>query len=232
MNKHINSQFDEDLKNISTKVLELGGLVENQIASAIYSLTEFDRAAAERVRDIEKKVNTFEVDIDLALSQLIAKRQPNASDLRLILGIGKTVANLERAGDEAARIARMVLLMINEDGPRKMPIAELRLASQLAIALMKRSLDSLARLDVEEAVRVMQEDDQIDAEFDGFMRKLVTFMMEDPRTISPCLDLLFVAKALERIGDHAKNISEIVIYISKGTDIRHQPIEHVKSVIS
>jgi len=209
----------------------LGGMVERQITAALHALSEFDRVAADQVIEIERKVNTYEIEIDLTLSQIIAKRQPNASDLRLILGIGKICANLERAGDEAARIARMVLSMISEDGTRKMPIAELRLASQLAISLMRRSLDSLARLDVEEALRVMQEDDQIDAEFDGFMRKLVTFMMEDPRTISSCLDLLFVAKALERIGDHAKNIGEIVIYISKGTDIRHTPIDQVKSVI-
>lgn len=232
MTKHINSQFDEDLTQVSSHVLELGGVVEKQISLAISSLVNYDRRNALQVLEEEVRVNQYEIDIDLELAQLIAKRQPNATDLRLILGIGKTVANLERAGDEASRIARMVMSMHEKDALRRIPVSDLKHASDLALSLLKRSLDSLARLDAVEAFKIMKEDNQIDEEFGNFMRKIVTFIMEDPRNITACLDLVFVAKAIERIGDHAKNISEIVIYIAKGADVRHTPYDVIESTLS
>lgn len=231
MEKHISSQFDSELNSISSRVLELGGVVESQIANAIMALTHFDLGVSERVLEVEKTVNKMELEIDRDLSTMIVRRQPAASDLRFLIGISKTTANLERAGDEAAKIARMARSIIESGSGRRMPVAELRLAAELASQILRRALDALARLDVNEALQIMREDDKIDIEFNGFVRKLVTFMMEDARTISPSLDLLFVAKALERIGDHAKNIGEMIIYIVKGEDVRHIPLEDVESVI-
>jgi phosphate transport system protein len=147
------------------------------------------------------------------------------------MAISKATANLERVGDEAAKIARMVKSMLVHGSFRALPSSELRLATEMASNLLRKSLDAFARLDTVTAVSILKEDDLIDQEFDGFVRKLITYMMEDPRTISSGLDLLFVAKALERIGDHAKNIAELIIYIVKGEDIRHASIEHIESTI-
>lgn len=231
MEKHISSQFDSELNSISSRVLELGGVVESQITSAILALTSFDTVAAERVFQLEKTVNQMERDIDRDLSTMLVLRQPAARDMRFLMGISKTTANLERAGDEATKIARMARSIIESGSARRIPVADLRLAAELASQILRRALDALARLDVNEALSIMREDDKIDIEFNGFVRKLVTFMMEDARTISPSLDLLFVAKALERIGDHAKNIGEMIIYIVKGEDVRHIPLSDVESVI-
>ncbi|MCJ7798226.1 MAG: phosphate signaling complex protein PhoU, partial [Polaromonas sp.] len=170
-------------------------------------------------------------DIDKELSSIIARRQPTARDLRLLIAISKTTANLERAGDEAEKIARMVRSMISSGDARKLPSSELRIAADLASGLLRKALDAFARLDVNVAVSILKEDDAIDQEFDGFVRKLITYMMEDPRTISPSLDLLFVAKAIERIGDHAKNIAEFIIYVVKGADVRHTSMEAIESVV-
>ena len=171
----------------------------------------------------------MELDIDRELSSIIARRQPTARDLRLLMAISKTTANLERAGDEAEKIARMVKSIILSGAARALPSSDLRVAAELASDLLRKALDAFARLDTVAAVSIVKEDDQIDEEFDGFVRKLITYMMEDPRTISPSLDLLFIAKAIERIGDHAKNIAEFIIYIVKGADVRHSPIDQVES---
>jgi phosphate transport system protein len=187
--------------------------------------------AAEQVSANESRVNSMEVEIDHALSSIIARRQPTARDLRLLMAISKTTANLERVGDEAEKIARMVRSIIQSGAPRSLPSLELRVAADLASGLLNKALDAFARLDVTAAVAILKEDDLIDQEFDGFVRKLVTYMMEDPRTISPSLDLLFLAKAIERIGDHAKNIAEFIIYVVKGEDIRHTSMEKIESVV-
>ncbi|NCV62576.1 MAG: phosphate transport system regulatory protein PhoU [Betaproteobacteria bacterium] len=171
------------------------------------------------------------VEIDRELSTIIARRQPTAKDLRLLMAISKATANLERAGDEANKIARMVKSLINSGGFRSLPSSELRLTTEMASGLLRKALDAFARLDTSTALSILKEDDLIDKEFDGFVRKLITYMMEDPRTISPSLDLLFVAKALERIGDHAKNIAELIIYIVKGEDVRHTSMEHIESTL-
>ena len=231
MDKHISSQFDAELGSVSTRVLELGGLVESQIRHAVYSLSQFNSEVADQVIATEAKVNSMEVEIDRDLSSIIARRQPTARDLRLLIAISKITANLERAGDESEKIARMVKAIINSGSARALPSSELRIASDLASGLLRKALDAFARLDVTEAVSILKEDDLIDAEFDGFVRKLVTYMMEDPRTISASLDLLFVAKAIERIGDHAKNIAEFIIYVVKGADVRHIALAEVESAV-
>ena len=229
--KHLSSQFDNELNSVSSRLMEMGGLVESQIQQAVYALSLFVENVADGVIENEHKVNTMEIAIDRELSMIIAKRQPTANDLRLLMAISKATANLERAGDEAAKIARMVKSMMAHGGFRALPSSELRLATEMASDLLRKSLDAFARLDTPTAVTILKEDDLIDKEFDGFVRKLITYMMEDPRTISSSLDLLFVAKALERIGDHAKNIAELIIYIVKGEDVRHTSIEHIESTI-
>ena len=231
MDKHISSQFDAELGSVSSRVLELGGLVESQIRHAVYSLSQFSIEAADQVIATEAQVNSMEVEIDRDLSSIIARRQPTARDLRLLIAISKMTANLERAGDESEKIARMVKSIINSGNSRAMPASELRIAADLASGLLRKALDAFARLDVTEAVSILKEDDLIDQEFDGFVRKLVTYMMEDPRTISASLDLLFLAKAIERIGDHSKNIAELIIYVVKGADVRHIALAEVESVI-
>jgi len=229
--KHLSTQFDAELTHVSSQVMEMGGLVESQIRQAIYSLSQFNMDAAAQVSAKEVRVNAMELEIDHALSSIIARRQPTARDLRLLMAISKTTANLERVGDEAEKIARMVRSIMQSGAPRSLPSMELRVAADLASGLLNKALDAFARLDVTAAVAILKEDDLIDLEFDGFVRKLVTYMMEDPRTISPSLDLLFVAKAIERIGDHAKNIAEFIIYVVKGEDVRHSSMERIEAVV-
>ena len=229
--KHLSSQFDSELNSVSSRVLELGGLVESQIRQAIFALSQFNPEVANQVMDDEAKVNAMEIEIDRELSSIIARRQPTARDLRLLIAISKTTANLERVGDEAEKIARMVCSIIDSGASRALPASELRVAADLASGLLRKALDAFARLDTAIAVQILKEDDLIDQEFDGFVRKLITYMMEDPRKISACLDLLFLAKAIERIGDHAKNIAEFIIYIVKGEDVRHTSMAKIESAV-
>ena len=231
--KHLSSQFDAELSAISTRVLEMGGLVESQVAQAVWALTNYNGEVAEQVLKHEDRVNAMEVEIDRDLSSIIARRQPTARDLRLLIAVSKTIANLERIGDEAARIARMVQRLLNFGGasPMRLPVSDLAFEAELAIRQLRKALDAFARLDVNAALEVLRSDDQIDQEFDGLMRKLITYMMEDPRTISASIDLVFVAKAIERVGDHAKNLAEAIIYVVKGMDVRHNPVDTVESMV-
>jgi phosphate transport system protein len=229
--KHLSSQFDSELNGVSSRVMELGGLVESQIQRATYALSQFSADSANQVLEDEVRVNAMEVDIDRELSSIIARRQPTAVDLRLLIAFSKTTANLERAGDEANKIARMVKSIINSGSARALPSSDLRVAGELASGLLRKALDAFARLDTAAALLILKEDDLIDKEFDGFVRKLITYMMEDPRTISASLDLLFIAKAIERIGDHAKNIAEFIIYVVKGADVRHTSMAQIESAI-
>jgi phosphate transport system protein len=231
--KHLSTQFDNELSGISTRVLEMGGLVEVQVAQAVLALATFDAEIASQVLKDEERVNMMEIEIDRDLSSIIARRQPTARDLRLLIAVSKTIANLERIGDEAARIARTVQRLLNSgmSSRLRLPVADLSYESELAIQQLRKALDAFARLDVEAAVEVLRHDDQIDQEFDGLLRKLITYMMEDPRTISSAIDLVFVAKAIERVGDHAKNLAEQIIYIVKGTDVRHNAVDMVAHLV-
>ena len=229
--KHLSTQFDSELNGVSSRVMELGGLVESQLRLAIHALSQYSAECANQVLETELRVNSMELDIDRELSSIIARRQPTARDLRLLIAISKTTANLERAGDEATKIARMVKSIMQNGASRTLPSSDLRVAADLASGLLRKALDAFARLDTAAALSILKEDDLIDAEFDGFVRKLITYMMEDPRTISASLDLLFIAKAIERVGDHAKNIAEFIIYIVKGADVRHSPMELVESAV-
>jgi phosphate transport system protein len=220
--KHLSSQFDADLTLLSTRLLEMGGLVESQIEHAMQALSTFDMDLVERVLEGETRLNAMEVEIDEEITNVIARRQPAARDLRLLMAASKCVTNLERAGDEAHKIAKRTRRIATEVSARNVNITEIKVSGELASSILCRALDAFARMDTTAAEQIIRDDEAIDNEFRAFVRKLVTCMMEDPRTISVTLDYLFIAKAIERIGDHATNIAESVVYVVRGTDIRHE----------
>ncbi len=220
MAEHISKQFDAELEGVRTRVLHMGGLVEEQILKAIDGLSSGNMTTIEQVIADDHRVNSLEVELDESCSQIIARRQPAAGDLRLIIAIIKTITDLERIGDEAEKIARMAKL--THSGERQhMPKLELAHVVNLAVGMLRKALDAFARLDSKAAAQVVRQDALVDDEFRSILRQLITFMMEDPRTITRSLETLFVAKALERIGDHAKNMSEYVVYMVEGRDVRH-----------
>ena len=221
--KHLSSQFDSDLNSLCSKLLEMGGMVESQTSTAMRAFTEMDLDICNQVIEREKAVNDFEIEVDSACTEIIARRQPTARDLRLVMAVSKAIANLERAGDEAERVAKRTKRIIEAGLNHNINVAEIKISGQMATSLLRRSLDAFARLDTIVAAEVVKEDKQIDEEFRAFVRKLIVYMMEDPSLITTGLDMLTIAKAIERIGDHSKNIAEFVIYIVKGADVRHIP---------
>ncbi|MBM3347209.1 MAG: phosphate signaling complex protein PhoU [Betaproteobacteria bacterium] len=220
MSEHISKQFDAELEGVRTRVLQMGGLVEQQIIKAIEGLSSGDLAHIEQVIEDDHRVNAMELELDEACSRVIAKRQPAAGDLRLIIAVIKTITDLERIGDEAEKIARMAKL-VHTAKRSNMPPLELKHVSGLALGMLRKALDTFARLDSTGAAQVVEQDELVDVEFRSILRQLITFMMEDPRTITRSLEVLFVAKALERIGDHSKNMAEYVVYMVEGRDVRH-----------
>ncbi|CAK0741021.1 negative regulator of the pho regulon [Gammaproteobacteria bacterium] len=225
---HTAKQYDQELDFIRSRVLLMGGLVENQLRSAIDAFVEGDIDKAARVDMEDHRVNALEVNIDLDCAQIIARRQPAAVDLRMLMGISKIVTDLERSGDEAAKIARMTRTIYGRDRCRVSCINDVRDMGNLAVAMLRAALDTFVRQDAAQAANIVREDLEIDGKFKALTRQLITFMMEDPRMISSALEIMFIAKAVERIGDHAKNLAEQVIYIVRGTDVRHVAIEHLE----
>jgi len=219
--KHISSQFDSDLHRIVSKVLEMGGLVESQLVNAMEALNRFDLELADKVIADERRLNEMEIAIDADCGNIIARRQPTASDLRLLMASSKAVTNLERAGDEARKIAKRTRRIADDEAGKLINTAEIKLSGQMAAAILHRALDAFARLDIAGAAQIVREDEAIDEQFRAFMRKLAAYMAENPRTISSALDYLSIASAIERIGDHATNLVELVIYVARGTDVRH-----------
>ena len=218
---HISTQFDAELEEIRKRMLAMGGLVEEQLALAMTGYESGDGATLARVREGEERVNALELDLDDRCTNIIARRQPAASDLRLVLAVGKTLTDLERIGDEADKIAR-VAGQLHARGAKGPPgFSGLRTAGGLAAGMLKDALTAFARLDTQAARTIITRDREMDDEFRRLLRELLTFMFEDPRTISTSLDVIWIAKALERIGDHAKNIAEYVVFIAEGTDVRH-----------
>ncbi len=228
MPEHTLKQFDAELETIRARVLQMGGLVEEQIVRAMESLATGNTQIAVRVVDDDHKVNGLEVAIDEECSTIIARHQPAAVDLRTLMMVVKTITDLERIGDEAAKIARMTQLIYEADRPFVPRTNEIRHMADVALAMLRNSLDAFARLDLTVAARVVRQDDHVDDAFRAILRQLITFMMEDPRTISHAIEILFIAKAIERIGDHAKNMSEYVVYMVKGKDVRHTGPEGVE----
>ncbi|HMA89258.1 MAG TPA: phosphate signaling complex protein PhoU [Burkholderiales bacterium] len=230
MAEHTSKQFDAELESVRSRVLHMGGLVEEQIVRAMDALRSGDMAAIDKVIEDDHRVNALEVELDESCSHIIARRQPAAGDLRLLITVIKTITDLERIGDEAEKIARMAKL-IHGAGRQHMPRMDLAHVADRALAMLRQSLDAFARLDIGEAMRVVKQDEAVDDEFRSIMRQLITFMMEDPRTITRSLEILFIAKAIERIGDHSKNMAEYVVYMVKGRDVRHVSIDEVEKEI-
>jgi phosphate transport system protein len=226
--EHLSKQFDVDLETLRSRILQMGGLIESQILAAIDGLYSGNIQALEQVIENDRRVNGFEVSIDTECSHIIARRQPAASDLRMIMGVSKAVTDLERVGDEAKKIA-VVSKQIHESGRLQIPrLADIRRAGSIVVGMLRKTLDAFARLDAVAAAEVIRDDAAIDEAFRGMMRQLITYMMEDPRTISTAFELVWVARALERMGDHSKNMAEQVIYIVKGTDVRHTTFEDIE----
>jgi phosphate transport system protein len=230
INPHISRRYNTELEEIRTRVLHMGGLVEQQIVDAMAALVKGDSVLGDEVIKNDYKVNKMDVTIDEECNQIIARRQPTASDLRLVMAVVKTITDLERIGDEAEKIARMAVRLAAEERPKDGYVEVQSLGNHVR-QMVHDALDAFARLDMGAAVRVAREDRQVDKEYDGLMRQMITFMMEDPRTISRVLNVIWAMRALERIGDHARNICEYVIYLVKGKDVRHTSLEQIETEI-
>lgn len=226
--EHTSKQYDAELESVRAKVLEMGGLVEQQIVNALEALTKLDPRLAKEVMLSDAQVNQLEVQVDEECSRIIARRQPAASDLRMVMTIVKTITDLERIGDEATKIARTAQKIFEEDRMYKPRFNEIKTMVGLVSDMLRTALDSFARLDVTKTVDVARQDELVDEHFRAATRQLITYMLEDPRTITMSLEVLFVAKAVERIGDHAKNIAEYVVYMVKGIDVRHVSVQEME----
>jgi len=221
---HISSQYNEELEDVRQRVLAMGGLVEQQIVDATRALMENDGVLGDEVSRNDFKVNQLEVLIDEECSGILARRQPTAGDLRLVYAVIKTITDLERIGDEAEKIARMAVDLASQEGGGA-PLVEVGHLSRHVSQMVRDGLDAFARMDADAALAVAREDMSVDREYESLMRQCITFMMEDPRTIRRVMDIIWSVRSLERIGDHARNIAEYVIYFVKGKDVRHIGIE-------
>ena len=227
---HISSQFNENLEDVNAKFMAMGGLVEQQVANAIHALLDTNLDLAIKVQEEDNNVNQHERDIDEALTLILARRHPAASDLRMVLAMSKANTDLERIGDEAAKIAR-IAQALSEDGESPRGYMETRHIGNQVRIMIREALDAFARLDAEAALHVMRADADIDREYSSAMRALMTYMIEDPRHISRVINVMWVLRSLERIGDHARNISEQVIYMVKGLDVRHTDFEQIEETV-
>ncbi|WKD49755.1 phosphate signaling complex protein PhoU [Microbulbifer spongiae] len=218
--QHISRQFNEDLEGIKTEMLEMGGMVACQVADAVDALSNADSQLAEKVLRIEEEIDSSEMALDEHATLIIAKRQPAASDLRMVMSITRIARDLERIGDEACKVAKMAIALTDE-GTSPRGYTEIRHIASAVRKMLNDALDAYTRFDVASALRTLAEDEQVDMDYRSAVRELVTYMMEDPRSISRVINVLWTLRSLERIGDHAKNICEQVVYLVEGTDIRH-----------
>ncbi len=231
LTQHISRQFNAELEEVRTHILTMGGLVEQQIGDALRALRTGDGELAERVVRDDYRVNSLEVTIDEECTRILARRQPTASDLRMIVAVIKTITDLERMGDEAEKVARMALHLAQGGDRWVRYTAGVQPLGARVQHMVHDALDAFARLDTTAALSVAREDTNVDQEYEALMRQLITFMMEDPRSISTVLDVMWSARALERIGDHARNVCEYIVYLVHGKDIRHTNLEQVARTI-
>ncbi|ALO37671.1 phosphate signaling complex protein PhoU [Alcaligenes faecalis] len=227
MNEHTNKQFHSDLEATRSLFLQMGGIVESMVRSATEALQSGDMSLVDQVREREKEINRLEVEIDERITNLIARNQPTAIDLRMLLSISKMLTDMERCGDEAERIAKMAR-RLHEGTAGYEPVVELRHMSSSVAGMINDVLDAFARQDAVHAAQIVRSDKEVDREWKGSLRHIITYMIEDPRTISHSIDLIFIARALERIGDHAKNMAERVIYMVRGDDVRHTGVKNTE----
>ena len=230
MNDHTSKNFDLELESLRTRVLEMGGLAEQQVRQAVAGLYDGNKDLLETVIRTDERINRMEVEIDALCNQIIAKRQPTAIDLRMIVSVLKAISDIERVGDKARKIARHGLSLAGQSKPTLN--IELGHMADTALRMLRLSLDGFARLDVSLVTEAMHLDQTVDAEYQAVARQLITYMMEDPRTITHALDILSIAKAIERIGDHATNIADYVIYMIKGLNVRHVPTAEIEARIA
>jgi phosphate transport system protein len=228
--QHISQQFNTELEDIRNHVMAMGGLVEQQLTDAISALVNADIELGEQVISNDHKVNGLEVNIDEECSRVLARRQPAAGDLRLIVAVIKTITDLERIGDQAERVGRMAVRLADAE-MKQGHYVELQHIGNHVRDMLHDALDAFARMDAVAALNVAREDVKVDNEYESIMRQLMTFMMEDPRTITRVLDVMWAARALERIGDHARNICEYVIYLVKGKDVRHVSLDQMEEEV-
>lgn len=227
---HISNQFNDELLELKTEFLKMGGVVESQLENAILALVDGDSQRAEEIRLRDKEVDRMELDLDEQATLIIARRQPTARDLRLVVAVIRMVADLERVGDEAKKIAKLTLRLA-EEGQAPRGYVEARHIGNHVLGMLREALDAFARLDSSQALDIMKEDKWVDEEYQAAVRTLLTFMMEDTRNISRCMSVMWVLRALERVGDHACNIAENVIFMAKGEDIRHTSMEEAEKVV-
>ncbi|PCC13842.1 phosphate signaling complex protein PhoU [Pseudoalteromonas sp. JB197] len=226
INKHISGRFNQELENVRNLVLNMGGLVEQQLNSALDAVSQNDAMLAQKVRENDYKVNAMEVSIDEECTRIIARRQPAASDLRLVVAIAKTIADLERIGDEAKRIAKVALDSFTKD--QQALLVNIENMGRQVSKMLHDVLDAFARMDVQRAFEVHKEDAKVDREYEAIIRQIMTYMMEDPRSIPKIMDLVWSVRSLERIGDRCQNIAEYIIYFVNGKDIRHTSQEDIE----
>jgi phosphate transport system protein len=227
---HISHQFDAELESIKRHVLSMGGLVERQIEDALIAIIDADSQRAEEIIAREKQVNGLEVSVDDEATRILVRRQPAASDLRMVLVITKAVRDLERIGDESKKIAKLAV-KLTEEGPAPRGYFEVRHIGSAVREMLHDALDAFTRLDVQTALEVVRRDKVVDQEYRSATRELITYMMEDPRSISRVINIMWALRALERIGDHARNIAEYVFYLVKGQDLRHEGLENIESTV-
>jgi len=231
--EHLSKQYDHELETLRSRTLQMGGMVEAQVQAAITSYERPDDKVADQVIEGDRAINAQEVELDRDVVNMIVRRQPTAGDLRMIIGVARTTTELERIGDEATKIARAAKWHFEKQRSVRTPrLRDIHTSALAAAGMLRGALDAFARLDSAAAAAIIEEDRGVDQQFQAILRQLITFMMEDPRTISASLDAVWVAKAIERIGDHAKNIAEHVIFVAQGTDVRHASPEEIARAVS
>lgn len=232
MAEHISSHFNQELENVRSEVMRMGGLVEARLQQVLAALDEGSSSGLTEVIDGDADINKLEVEIDDACQTIIARRQPAAGDLRFVLAVSRVIVDLERIGDEVKKIALKAHELLGNNRVAAPELYNTHRMGTVTLGMIHRALDAFARLDTGAVIELSETDKHLDADYRAQLRSLITFMMEDPRSISATIDIMFMNKSIERIGDHAENIAEHVVYLTRGIDVRHTPLEQIKADLS